>query len=195
MSFDESLRAFRAEENASTARRLVMEALRVNHESSIMDAARVISGLATFDNPELAETSQSNYWSHVRDVAEEAVSDTDGSCESVEYWVLETTSHDWWVTYYHAALALMKHTRNDDYGFERGLLDPSSWECFSDSYIQCARWALYADVMDRLPDTEECDGCEGSFYYEMTDGYCRECHDELDDDDDDDDDDEGDTDE
>jgi hypothetical protein len=127
----------------------------------------------------------SDYWNHIDAMAREIVTEVVTQGESV--WALtdeiyQAVDGDSWVIYTHRALALLRHSQNDDALFAHGMsLD--GCESASDVYTTLAHYAMLEDLSDRVnrivdEECSECDECAspsepGVLYF--TDADCSAC--------------------
>lgn len=88
------------------------------------------------------------YWTHVSDLVDEIIEESEGDEGRKLDLVDEMLDQDEWVIYYHKAPHGLLHSENESAFFEVG--DPREWESWEDANTQMMFWALRADVMDRL---------------------------------------------
>jgi hypothetical protein len=102
------------------------------------------------------ETDYKHYMDSVESIADEVI-EREKNGDDLGDAMHEAIDGSWWIIYNHAALAVMQHTRNDDYGLDEGLVDLSSSkdQSFASVVQQFAFWAMYADVLDALDDARE----------------------------------------
>lgn len=102
-----------------------------------------------------SKTSYSAYWTAVEQTASDVAQRVkDG--EDVSDALHEEIDGSWWITYYHAARAVMAHTANDDAAFlEMGDDACDGIGSFDGIVTRCAFHAMYADVMSRYEELEE----------------------------------------
>ena len=102
-----------------------------------------------------SETSYREYWDAVdRTAADIAARVKDG--EDMSDALFEEIDGSWWITYYHAARAVMQHTENDDACFlEMGDDACDGIGSFDGIVTRCAFYAMCADVASRYEGPEE----------------------------------------
>lgn len=104
--------------------------------------------------------SQSEYYAEVQSLAQEALDQAieakgaDASVDTIRdaaYDIVhEVTDGHAWVIYYAQQNNILDHSENDSYGLTEGLMEVTRGMTFSDIKTQCAAWALYADVQEKL---------------------------------------------
>lgn len=102
-----------------------------------------------------SETSYSAYWTAVESTAADVaqrVKDGEDFSDALH----EEIDGSWWITYCHAARAVMAHTSNDDAAFEEMGDDACDGIGSFDGIVtRCAYYAMYADVVSRYEEPEE----------------------------------------
>lgn len=112
------------------------------------------------------EDSQAAYFDYVKslakDVFDECLEASDKTKDDLENEVQDNGSdkvHEAvdgsaWVIYTRLAMKVLLYSNNDGYGFEQGLLDPSTWKDGID-YSAVAFWAMRTDVEEELQELVE----------------------------------------